>query len=436
MKKSNQLLALTLAAMMLAGCGEKAPADGASKPESSVSQPADAQAEEVQQAAEPAPDGIEPLTGLSARFPGQRPVAVMLYNNQKCRPQWGIAGADLVIEALTEGEDTEMMAVFEGWEAVEKAGPVGPARDVFLQMILPQSPLLMFNGSDIYASNLLNACSYQPLDGKYVGVSGFDYDSSRRGIYEPEYGWYTHKQVIPAAAEMYGLSAEGQGPLYLPFAEGSAPDNQNGLALEIRYGNGRIVLLEYQQDKYYLKEGDYQWDAINPDAPQQVGFDNVLLIMPRHGLKEDGWTREYDLTEGRGLYLNGGGAKKIRWKKGAVGAQLQLFDMEGNPITIQPGRTYMGIWSGFENQTLRLLASDWSEQPIPELPGTISVTETEPAEPAAEPAEPAAEPAEPAAEPAEPVAEPAEPAAEPAEPAAEPAEPAAEPAEPAAEPAA
>ncbi|EJW93020.1 hypothetical protein EVA_18873, partial [gut metagenome] len=76
MEKGKQLLALVLAMVLLAGCGEKNDDSGSTSqaqgetPQASLST--------VQQTETQAPDGIEPLTGLSARFPGQRAVAVML----------------------------------------------------------------------------------------------------------------------------------------------------------------------------------------------------------------------------------------------------------------------------------------------------------------------------------------------------------------------
>ena len=35
---------------------------------------------------------------------------------------------------------------------------------------------------------------------------------------------------------------------------------------------------------------------------------------------------------------------------------------------MEPGHTYIGVWGGFEGQTLRLLAQDGSEQPLPPAP--------------------------------------------------------------------
>lgn len=107
-------------------------------------------------------------------------------------------------------------------------------------------------------------------------------------------------------------------------------------------------------------------------------FTNVLLLMAPSGFKDDGVTRDYDLTGGDGVYLSGGGAVQIQWKKGEADQPLQLFDAEGQPFPVRPGRTYIGIWGGFEGQSLRLLDSCGAEQPLPAAPAPMGGT-SEPA---------------------------------------------------------
>lgn len=402
MKFGKKALGLTLALALLAGCaaptgGGTSPQAGGSLPDS-VSQPESQPPQVTADTSLPLPaEGMGALTGRAVRTGDQRPVAVMLYNTKAGRPQWGIAAADIVIEANTEGQDSHLMALYEGYELVEKVGPVGPARDVFLQMAMPFGAIPMFVGCDIYTTNLLNQYTYQPLDGKYIGVNAYDYDSSRRGVYSSQYGWYAHKDLIPSALEQYGQSATGVTPAFFSFAESDVPANHSGGSLEIRYGENRCAVLEYEgsDQRYYLKEdGEFQIDGavvsteegVEPD--NKVRFTNVLLLMARSGWKDDGVTREYDLTGGQGLYLSGGGARVIRWQKNGPTGALKLFDEAGSALSVQPGRSYIGIWGGFAGQSLRLVGQDGAEQALPAAPEALPAPE-----PTAEPeGEPAAEP--------------------------------------------
>ena len=61
-----------------------------------------------------------------------RPVAVMIGNNDKSRPQYGLDQADMYVEAETEGGITRIMAVFANAARVPaQLGPVRSARSPF-----------------------------------------------------------------------------------------------------------------------------------------------------------------------------------------------------------------------------------------------------------------------------------------------------------------
>ena len=90
--------------------------------------------------------------------------------------------------------------------------------------------------------------------------------------------------------------------------------------------------------------------------------------MASSGLKDNGVTRQYDLSGGQGLYLSAGGVQTIRWEKGDALAPLKLYDESGNMLNVQPGRTYMGIYGGFAGQSLKLLDASGAEQALPAAP--------------------------------------------------------------------
>ena len=383
MKLAKRAVAAAMAVLLLAGCGSApsqsgTPASGGSQ---SASQPATPTPEPHEASTEmPLPaEGISAPPGRTAEHPGRRPVAVMVSGDAAARPQWGIGTADLLIEANTEGENTSMMAVFDSCERVVKVGPVSQGRDLFLQMVMPVNAIPMYIDCDIYTSNLVNWYTYQPLDGIYIGVNAYNLDGERDQTAPQELCWYADSRLIPSAIESYGQSADGETPTFFHFDEAAAPAKGNGYRLEIGYGAQRTAQLVYgeAEDRYFLKENDQdQLDAAKEDG--LVRFTNVLLLMAPSGFKDDGVTRDYDLTGGDGVYLSGGGAVQIQWKKGEADQPLQLFDAEGQPFSVRPGRTYIGIWGGFEGQSLRLLDSSGAEQPLPAAPAPMGGT-SEPA---------------------------------------------------------
>lgn len=408
MKLAKRAVAAALAVLLLAGCAASAPS-GSSGTSQSTSQPAQATPEPHAANTEmPLPEaGISALTGRATENPGRRPVAVMVSNDVAARPQWGIATADLLIEANTGGENTSLMAVFDSLEKAVKVGPVCQGRDLFLQLVMPVNAIPMYIGSDIYTSNLVNWFTYQPLDGVYIGVNAYNLDGQRDLTAPQELSWYADNRLIQSAMESYGQSVDGETPTFFYFDEAAAPAKGNGYRLDIGYGAQRTTQLVYDEgeDSYFLKENDQdQLDGTLEDG--RVRCTNVILLMASSGFKDDGVTRDYDMTGGDGLYLSGGGAAQIKWQKGEADQPLQLFDAEGQPLSVRPGRSYIGVWGGFDGQSLRLLDASGAEQALPAAPAPMAAPQAadavasapvEPASaPASAPAEPASAPAEPA----------------------------------------
>ena len=65
------------------------------------------------------------------------------------------------------------------------------------------------------------------------------------------------------------------------------------------------------------------YEKYNPDGSamtdgsdgRQAAFTNVFVLYASSGIKDDGYTRQYDMTGGDGLYLTGGAWEAIHWTK-------------------------------------------------------------------------------------------------------------------------
>lgn len=99
---------------------------------------------------------------------------------------------------------------------------------------------------------------------------------------------------------------------------------------------------------------------------EQAAFTNVFVLYASSGVKDDGVTRQYDLTGGTGIYLTKGGWETIQWTKGDATAPLQLTDASGKTLDVNPGKSFLAIWGGYYGQALRLLDRDGNEQALPE----------------------------------------------------------------------
>ena len=92
-----------------------------------------------------------------------RPIAVMIDNHKQAWPQAGLNKAYLVYEAIVEGGETRLMALFKG-VTVDKIGPVRSSRHYFLDYAMENDAIYAHYGwspqaeSDIkqYKINNLN----------------------------------------------------------------------------------------------------------------------------------------------------------------------------------------------------------------------------------------------------------------------------------------
>lgn len=397
----KKIFALVLGAALLAGCG--AGARSASAPTSAAAS-SSAAASAVSQAASAAaqPVTVQPLTGENRDGTAalERPVAVTISNAAGAQGrQWGLADAAVVMEALTEGRSTNLMLWYTGLSAVPKVGPAAQGKDIFWQFALPENSILVQRGMNLYAQNLLNCYAWQPIDALYVGVNCFDYDGSDPAAAD-EFCWFTQGPSLQTGLDHYGISAQGTVPQWLQF--GAVPTAGGAAAaVTVAYSDQSSTTLRRENGAWamYNTAGSPQTDA---NTGAQAVFANVLVLYASAGVKDDRYTRDYDLTGGSGLYFTGDTWQAITWKKGDAAAPLQLFGAAGAPLTAAAGKTYLGIYGGFAGQSVSVTAADGTAVDTglaaPAAMATPAPTAAPTADPAAAPAD--AAPADPAAAPA------------------------------------
>lgn len=369
MKRSIQALGMAaalLAALLLGGCAPGGTSSGEPTPT------AEPTAEPTPEA-EPVPN---PLTGVAdADYTNRRPVAVTLRTLDGAAPQWGLSTADVLVEGVIEGTTASLMALFSNVDAISKAGPVGPGRDLLLQLALPLNAVPVHIDKNIYASNLLNALTYQDLDGYHIGKAAFAFDQDRQNAgYREENCWYTTGELIKNGLNQYGTSLEGANtPLFLfgerPAVEESA---RNATALTITFSPSDSEQLTYAADTgLYVKTNADGSPTTDADNGQQVAFTNVFVLYASSGIKDDGYTRDYDMTGGTGLYLTGGAWERIHWTKEDATGPLQLTTADGQPLVVSPGKSFIAIWGGYYGQGLTLTGADGTQQTLPEKPALL-----------------------------------------------------------------
>ncbi len=370
MRKSIRLAAVVLSVLLLAACTSPG------SPESTGETAGGTAAPTAEPTPTPAPvNNTNPLTGQTTEtdYNNQRPVAVTLRSGDGSTPQWGIGKADLLVEGVSEGYDTSLTAVFATRTDISKVGPVGKVTDLSLQFTLPLNAVPVHIGKTVYASNLLNVLTYQDVDGLNVGTSGFTFDADRYASgYREENCWYTTADQITGGLANYSMDTTGANMPLFHFEERQAPASQNGANLYINFSDTAGAELKYDAATgLYLRHNLDGTPSMDADSGQQASFKNVLVLYASSGIKDDGYTRQYDLSGGVGLYLTDGGWEQISWTKGDATAPLSLTDASGATLAVNPGKTYLALWGGYYGQKLQLFAADGTEQTLPEKPALL-----------------------------------------------------------------
>ena len=377
------LSAALLASLLLGGCANNAASSDAASSDSAASEP------EATPEPTPAPPAANPLTGAAdADYTGKRPVAVTLRNMTGSTPQWGIASADVLVEGVTEGTTASLMALYANPDSIAKAGPVGPARDLLLQVALPLNAVPVHIDKNIYASNLLNTLAYQDLDGYHIGRTAFAFDQDRQNAgYAEENCWYTTAELINSGLASYGVSLNGDNTPLFQFGERPAvdPADRSGMNLTITFSPDDIDCLNYDTGTglYALSNGDGS-PVQDADNGQQVGFTNVFVFYASSGIKDDGYTRQYDMTAGTGLYLHGGAWERINWTKEDATGPFAITNEAGETLVVSQGKSFIAIWGGYYGQSISLTAADGSAQTLPDKPALLESGISEEAAAAAE----------------------------------------------------
>jgi hypothetical protein len=295
----------------------------------------------------PAPAGpVEPLTGvpLDGEPALDRPaLMVKLDNHPQARPQIGLNQADQGIELLVEGI-TRLALVFH----TSDSDPVGPVRSG-----RSSDPDLAANyGMPLFAWSGGNATvraevRQGEIDGKLYDV-GIDqgvgewFRDSTRGVDYEHTLFSSTPSLFAAAPEELGPPPQifdyryGDSPLS-PSAQpipGVQIDWRGGVTVNWVWSDEHQGWLRFQRGTPHVDV-----DGI------QVAPPNVVILTTPYGTSAASAGSPQALTVGEGdaLVLTDGHAIEGRWSRPEALVPWQVSDLDGDPIGLTPGQTWIGL---------------------------------------------------------------------------------------------
>lgn len=303
---------------------------------------------------------------ISGDLENQRPIAVMIPNENACLPQYGISEADILYECNVEGDMTRLMAVFKDWKDMEKIGNIRSCRDYYVYWAKEWDAIYCHIGGPFYILDVINDPTTDNITEAVLASDA----SQKKGLYanaffrstdrSAPHNAYTSGAGIQKAisalnySETYTANYQGE---HFKFASASSPNtleqysgaiDAKKIDLASAYSKTKTYF-EYNESDglYYRFQAMQNGDEKHIDGAnnQQLAFKNILiqftyyetrdakgyLSFQCHDDTQDGWY----FTNGKGIH--------VTWKKTTDYAPTKYYDDNGNEIELNTGKTNICI---------------------------------------------------------------------------------------------
>lgn len=344
------VLALVLVLVIaFVSCGKKDSAD-AGNTQTEMVMDTETETEEVLPETPGKTNLLTGLPTLTDEAVGKRPVAVMVNNVRASFPQYGIAEADIIFEIPVEGGDTRFMAMYGDYTQVPKVCSVRSCRMYFPEFSEGFDAVYVNWGMSEAIRDYIKSLNLTNYDGTFNTGKLFDRDQERRasGVKLEHTGYFNGPGLAAAMEkreERTDIEPKKRDTAFNFYGadEVVKPKGEECLVVEIDYGVAEPTFTYDEKTNTYLKDynGKPQIDGV---TGTQLAFTNVIILETNIGAHPNGTHRDVKWIEGgTGYYISNGVAQEITWSKASIKDRILLFDAEGKELTINAGKSYIGI---------------------------------------------------------------------------------------------
>lgn len=291
---------------------------------------------------------LSPLTGMPEfKAEGKRPVAFMINNSAKARPQWGLCTPDIVFEGITEGGITRMLWLYADINDVpDKIGSMRSARHDFVELAEGMDALFVHWGGSKYAYNAIEDRRIDHLDGMVYAGKLFFRDSNRNVA--AEHRGYTTKKNVIKGFDQRNARLDIKDGYEKPFKfslpnEKITPDSGTCSKVYFEFSNycNHTFTYDAESSLYYNRiNGEPMKDA---DGKQMAVTNVIILYCPVSQMGDSAGCIDMDLSRGKGAFISNGGYENISWEKGNHNSKLKLFNSNGDELTLNAGKSYIAF---------------------------------------------------------------------------------------------
>ena len=279
----------------------------------------------------------------------QRPVAIMVDNEKTALDHYGLTQADIVYEMMNStanDEVTRFMAIVKDWGSITRFGSIRSIRPTNFMIAPEYNAILIHDGGPFYIDAYLSNPWIDNLSGGFARIE----NGKPR-----EFTEYVTEGEIEARLDANGYDKEYNS--YYPGAHWKFSDKTYSLSDNYNSKECTLVDLPFPHNKSELQYDEesntylyfeYGMAHIDPENDnKQLSFTNVILQCADVSEFDENGYMQFNLfnESGSGYYITGGHAIPITWEKGMDTDITKFYDSEGNEITLNTGKTYIGLVS-------------------------------------------------------------------------------------------
>lgn len=287
------------------------------------------------------------LTGLwvPTEVGENRPYAIMFNNIKFASPQSGLAEASILYEAIVEGGITRLMGIFEELNDT-RIGSTRSARHYFVSIADEYNAIYVHYGETTYATKKIKKLGIDTLSGMSgIGETIFYRDNT---IKAPHNAFATKKGILEGTKiKGYETKYEEGYESHFKFGE-DVPMSQSETVKKVtlNFSSYTSPYFTYDDKKQVYNRYQFNEKHIDYNTKEQLTFKNIIIQFVKEWDidKNDYQTMDIENASGKGYYISNGQKMDITWKKNEDTKKMRYYDVSGNELTMNEGKTYIALF--------------------------------------------------------------------------------------------
>ncbi len=287
------------------------------------------------------------LTGLeiSDELAAQRPVAIMVDNEKKALSHYGTGEADIVYEMMNStanGRVTRLMCLYKDWANLKQTGSIRSTRTTNVVLSGEYNAVLIHDGGPFYIDSYLAQPYASHISGGFTRVKNGKPTEFTEYVFGKELQSRFTKSKLSTT---YTMAPERATHFLFTAADTDLITDviANNINMENVFTHNKSKLAFNAATRTY---DYYEYGSIHKDAEdgEVLTFKNVILQnVPFTQLDKNGYLTYNVVGSGSGYYITNGKAIPITWSKASDTGITHYYNAEGQEISVNKGKTYVGI---------------------------------------------------------------------------------------------